>query len=192
MASVPHEFVTVDMRDLKAALIERSLADRVSVSSLVRDFVAGGLGQHEHETSVHAIRAHSAPRARLSIRMSAEEVRRFVEGAGMAGLSLAAYLAALMQPEREITPGAIRLEQLAALIASNGEMSALGRNLRHLANLLRAGSTQSAQEYRGMLATLDQDVRRHLKLAAQQLADLRGCRAQYVEKRRSDKHEQSD
>jgi hypothetical protein len=47
MSPVSQEFVTVDMRGLKAALVERSRVDRVSVSSLVRAFVARGLGQEE-------------------------------------------------------------------------------------------------------------------------------------------------
>ena len=39
-----HDFVTVDMRGLKAALVARAQAERVSVSVLVRGAVARGLG----------------------------------------------------------------------------------------------------------------------------------------------------
>lgn len=192
MTSVPQEFVTVDMRGLKAALLARSRADRVSVSSLVRAFVASGLGQaHHKEDTCVPVAAGSAGRTRLSVRMSGEEVRQFVAAAKAAGMSPAAYLAELMQGGREVTPGAIRLEQLSALVASNGELAVLARNIRHLANLLRGGSTQAAQEYRETLATLEQNVRGHLKLAAQHLADLRGSRRQYVAQRRSDQDEQS-
>ena len=39
-----HDFVTVDMRGLKAALVARAQAERVSVSVLVRGAVARQLG----------------------------------------------------------------------------------------------------------------------------------------------------
>src|SRR5436305_14542842 len=45
MRSVPHEFVSVDMRGLKGPLLARARAERMSVSALVRDAVAARLNQ---------------------------------------------------------------------------------------------------------------------------------------------------
>jgi hypothetical protein len=44
MNTVPHDFVTVDMRGLKAALVARARRERVSVSVLVRKALARDLG----------------------------------------------------------------------------------------------------------------------------------------------------
>lgn len=71
---------------------------------------------------------------------------------------------------------ATRSEQLAALAATNAELSTLNRNLRHLATLLGQGSVRAAQEYRGMLATIAADVRRHLSLASALMAEMRSRR----------------
>ena len=44
MTSSSHDFVTVDMRGLKAALVARAQAERVSVSAVVRRAVQRELG----------------------------------------------------------------------------------------------------------------------------------------------------
>ena len=44
MNTSSHDFVTVDMRGFKAALVARAQAERVSVSLLVRSAVAAHLG----------------------------------------------------------------------------------------------------------------------------------------------------
>ncbi len=44
MNTTAHDFVTVDMRGLKAALVARAQGQRVSVSVLVRGAVARDLG----------------------------------------------------------------------------------------------------------------------------------------------------
>lgn len=173
MAPVPQEFVTVEMRGLKAALIARSRADRVSVSGLVRAFVARGLGQNDGAAAERSRDAGSPTRTRLSIRVSAVEAQRFTSAARSAGLSRAAYLAELIDDAPEVVNSATRSAQLAALAATNADLSTLSRNLRHLAALLGQGSLRAAQEYRGMLDTVAGDVRRHLSVAAAVLADTR-------------------
>jgi hypothetical protein len=47
MNPTAHDFVTVDMRGLKAALVARAQAQRTSVSALVRMAVARELGVPE-------------------------------------------------------------------------------------------------------------------------------------------------
>ena len=171
------DFVTVDMRDLKAALVTRAQAQRVSVSVLVRRAVARDLGLEE-SFSPQALEAarDSAPAdaiVKLSIRVTTAEAERLAAGARLAGLSRGAYLAGLIAGIPALTSGVNRPEQLATLIASNAELSTLSRNIHHLTNLLRQGDVVPALAYRDMLNTLDGDIRRHLALAAGALADLR-------------------
>jgi hypothetical protein len=60
--------------------------------------------------------------------------------------------------------GIERAAGFAALNASASELAVLSRDINHLTHLLRIGSVAAAREYRGRLATLDGDVRKHLEL----------------------------
>jgi hypothetical protein len=176
MNSVPHDFVTVDMRGLKAALVERARLQRVAVSVVVRDAVARALGVEE-TTAVFGDPSGPGVDRRLqilkvSLRMTRDEVTRLDVAALQAGLSRTAFLVGLLDGVRVLSSGG-RPDHLAALVASNENVSALSRNINHLVRLLREGSVRAALEYREMLATLNDDVRGHLALVALVLADLR-------------------
>ncbi|MDP1899463.1 MAG: hypothetical protein Q8K96_03285 [Rubrivivax sp.] len=172
-----HDFVTVDMRGLKAALVARAQAQRVSVSVLVRDAVARELGlaraTADQQAAALTGTASSAASVKLSIRMTPEEAERLAAGARAAGLSRGAYLAGLIADVPVLSAGASRTDHLATLIASSAELSTLSRNIHHLTSLLREGKVRPALEYREMLDTLAGDVRGHLTLASSVLADLR-------------------
>lgn len=176
MNTTAHDFVTVDMRGLKAALVARAQAERVSVSVLVRGAVARDLGlaadgeaSRMDEASEHP---SSATTVKLSIRMSAEEARQLAAGARAAGLSRGAYLAGLIGNVPVLSTGGGRAEHIATLMASCAELSTLSRNVHRLTALLRQANVEPARPYREMLDTLAGDVRRHLELAARVLADL--------------------
>ena len=173
MPLVPREFVNVDMRDLKVALVERSRADRVSVSSLVREFVATGLGREKADVSADLVLSLVPARTvKLSIRISAAEATQLAEGAARAGLSRPAYLAELIARPPRIISSSMRSEQRQLLAATNAELSTLSRNIRHLATLLSGNSWQAAQEYTGMLDTIALDIRRHLTLSSALMGEM--------------------
>jgi hypothetical protein len=173
--SVPN-FVTVDMRGLKAALVARARAERVSVSVLVRGAVARDLGLAVEGEPGHADvpsdAASNATGVKLSIRMSAEEARHLAVAARAAGLSRGAFLAGLIADVPVLSAGGGRAEHIATLMASSAELSTLSRNIHRLTALLRQANVEPARPYREMLDTLGDDVRRHLELAARVLADL--------------------
>ena len=171
-----HEFVTVDMRGLKAALVARAQAERVSVSVLVRGAVARELGLTKSAADHQAASAgatSSAAIVKLSIRVTPEEAEQLAAGARAAGLSRGAYLSGLIADVPVLTGGANRPDHIATLVASSAELSTLTRNIHHLTSLLREGNVRPALAYREMLDTLAGDVRSHLSLAARVLADLR-------------------
>jgi hypothetical protein len=176
MNTTAHDFVTVDMRGLKAALVARAQAKRLSVSVLVRSAVARdlGLAVEGEDCRMDALTAGSASAAsvKLSIRMSTEEARQLSAGARAAGLSRGAYLAGLIANVPVLSAGSGRTEHIATLMASCAELSTLSRNVHHLTALLRQANVEPARSYREMLDTLAGDVRRHLELAARVLADL--------------------
>jgi hypothetical protein len=169
MTRIAHDFVTVDMRGLKAALVERSNADRVSVSTLVRAAVARELGVAEPSARPGL---SGSDTVKLSIRLSRVEARLLANAATASGLSRGAYLAGLVAGIPALSSSANRTDHLAALIASSAELSTLSRNINHLTSLLRQGAGRAAQEYREVLGTLGDDIRGHLRLASATLADL--------------------
>jgi hypothetical protein len=176
MNTSSHDFVTVDMRGLKAALVARAQAERVSVSVLVRGAVAREFGLAKAGADHQATSAgatSSAASVKLSIRMTLEEAEQLAAGARAAGLSRGAYLSGLIANVPVLTSGANRTDHIATLVASSAELSTLSRNIHHLTSLLREGNVRPALAYRDMLDTLAGDVRRHLTLAASVLADLR-------------------
>ena len=176
MKTTAHDFVTVEMRGLKAALVARAQAERVSVSVLVRGAVARdlGLAAEGQASRMDALTAGPASAAgvKLSIRMTAEEARKLAAGARAAGLSRGAYLSGLIANVPVLSTGGGRAEHIAALMASCAELSTLSRNVHRLTALLRQANVEPARPYREMLDTLAGDVRRHLDLAARVLADL--------------------
>ncbi len=176
MNTSSHDFVTVDMRGLKAALVACAAQRRVTVSVVVRAAVARELGLDGMGEGVPASEpvciADGAEWTKLSIRMRRTEVERLDAGARAAGLSRAAYLAGLADRVPALVSGG-RPEHIAALTASCAELSTLSRNVHQLTTLLRVGDVQQALVYRDLLDSVTDDVRKHLRLAAQALADLR-------------------
>ncbi|MDO8906530.1 hypothetical protein [Hydrogenophaga sp.] len=170
-------FVTVNMRGLKSLLVERAQAERVSVSVLVRRAVARelGVGEAPVQAKLDALQglASGSGIVKLSIRLTTDEAERLLAGAGSAGLSRGAYLAGLIAGIPALTSSVSRTDQLAALTASNAQLSSLSRNIHALTRFLSLGNVPQALVYRDMLDTLDGDVRRHLTQAAGLLADLR-------------------
>ncbi|HAX20316.1 MAG TPA: hypothetical protein DCY64_08540 [Hydrogenophaga sp.] len=164
------------MRGLKTPLVERAQAERVSVSVLVRRAVTRelGLGETPAQDKPDALASGSGTSiVKLSIRLTTDEADRLVAGARSAGLSRGAYLAGLIAGIPALTSGTSRVDQLAALTASNAQLSSLSRNIHALTRFLTLGNVPQALVYRDMLDKLDGDVRRHLTQAASLLADLR-------------------
>ena len=181
MNTLPHEFVTVDMRGLKAALVACAQAERVSVSVVVRRAVECELGRVDasHESGSTGRPAVPAGlTVKLSIRLASAEAERLDAAARRAGLSRGAFLAGLVSSIPSL-PGVLsnRADYLAALTASSAELATLGRNVHQLAMLLRRGDVPAALEYRWKLEALGDEVRSHLRLAAGALAELRPARS---------------
>jgi hypothetical protein len=166
MKTLAHDFVTVDMRGLKARLVARAQAERVSVSVVVRRAVERelGLADASREPAAEdkpAVLVGST--VKVSLRLTSAEAERLASGAGRAGLSRGAFLAGLLAGVPALAGGvASRPASLAALNASCSELSTLSRNLHHLTSLLRQGQVRAALDYRLMLDTLRDQVRSHL------------------------------
>jgi len=176
MAPSSRDRISVDLRGLKAALVERSRAQGQTPSDFVRALLAVALHAEADEVRPAPEPGLPGPRVRLSLRMSRDEARLVIERARAAGLPIGAYVAGLCAGIPAIVGGARPADQIATLVRSSAELATLARDLRHLTLLLRQGEVRAAQEYRRLFDTLGDDVRAHLRLAARTLADLRPAR----------------
>lgn len=163
MSNVSHEFVSVDMRGMKAALVALAHARRCGVSTIVRTAVARELGLERPDLPLAAAAACAPEVVKISIRLSSAEAAQLAAGVRDAGLSRGAYIGGLVSGAAVLSR---RKDHLAALTASCAELAILSRNIYHLTTLLRQGSTRAAQAYVEMLDSLKVEVRRHLKVAA--------------------------
>jgi hypothetical protein len=180
MAPSSRDRISVDLRGLKAELVEQARARGVSPSDLVRAALADALDHAKPpiaDRPAFDTKVPSEDRVRLSLRMSRRDALATVAAAHAAGLSRGTYVASLVAGVPVLMSGTSRADQLAALIASNAELSTLRRNLERLTSLLSQGSVRAAQEYRAMLDTVAQDVRIHLALTSAALVDLRPHRS---------------
>jgi hypothetical protein len=179
MAPSSRDRISVDLRGLKAALLERAAAFGVSPSALVREALAAALGapagSHGQRPGRHDP-ADSGDRVRLSLRMCRTEAAAALQAAHQAGLSPGAFVAGLVAGVPVLSQRGQAADHRAALVASSAELASLSRSIHHLTALLRQGDVQAAQAYRVMLDTLASDVRGHLALASRVLADLGPCR----------------
>jgi hypothetical protein len=186
METSSRDRISVDLHGLKAMLVERSRALALSPSELVRKVLVKELGEPAGvETQPH--RSHlvrqAGNRARLCLRMHIDHAAATLEAARRAGLSPGDYVAGLVAGVPAILRGGGQTDHIVALTASNAELSTLSRNIYHLTHLLRQAEVGPALFYRDMLDTLSGDVRRHLALASDVLADLQP-RGQSLKRRR--------
>jgi hypothetical protein len=176
--------ISVDLRGLRAALFDRARGQGVSPSELVRDALVKALGQPEQQPFhqvTDLLPASDEVRVRLSLRMTRTEALAILSAARQAGMAPGAYVAGLVAGVPVLSGGVNRPDHIAELTASSAELSTLIRNIHHLTSLLRQGQVRPAQEYRAMLDTLADDVRVHLNLASDVLAELRPRRSQRVD-----------
>ena len=175
MDTSAHDFVTVDMRGLKAALVANAKGKRLSVSVVVRGAVARELGEvgagDVAPQTLPVVGGDTPGWVKLSIRVTRAEAERLAAGARAARLSRGAYLMGLSDGVPVLRSGG-RPEHIAALMASCAELSTFSRNTHQLTALLRQGDVKQALVYRDMLDRLTVDVRNHLRLAARVLSEL--------------------
>jgi hypothetical protein len=174
MAPSFRDRISVDLRGLKAALIARAQVQGVSPSDVVRASLTEVLGEADGAAPVDVVQANcTADRVRLSLRLQRSDRDALLRAAHEARLSAGDFVAASMSSVSVLAPGRGPAAHLDALTQSCAELAELSRSLHHLATLLDQGASRAAQQYRGTLARLDDDVHAHLALASSVLADLR-------------------
>jgi len=173
------ELMCVDLRGMKAALVEQARARGVSPSEFLRAALADALGPEAARVAASLDTVSVAPTAhvRLSLRMSSEDRLACLAAARQAGLTPGAFVAGLVAGVPVLKERLPRGDRLAALVASNAEMATIARKLGELVSLFRQGSTQAAHDYRVMLDGLAHEFREHVRCVSAVLAEIRPARA---------------
>lgn len=173
METHSRERISVDLQGLKPALLERSQAQGVSPSELIRKTLEQAFGapaEAEQGSDHRPPFKWSGDRARICLRMDREGAMAVLAAAKRAGMSPGDYVAGLVEGVPLLLNGGSRSDHVAALTASNFHMSSLSRNIHALTRFLTQANVPQARAYRDMLDTLNGDVRQHLALAAGALA----------------------
>jgi hypothetical protein len=175
MNPTERDFVTADMRGLKAPLEALARQQRRSVSDLVRVAVADrwGLSAPTPEEVEPAGKGVRPSTIKLSIRLTRSEARALDVRARATGLARCAFVAGLVADVAVLKGGGRPADHLAALVASSAELATLCRYIAHLCELLKSAEWMAAREYRETLDTLVADVRLHLRLASNEFSALK-------------------
>jgi hypothetical protein len=176
MTMPAREYFTVDLRGLRPALGARAARDGVTESDVLRSALAVALGDPGVDSRRPGVASaespQTAPRVKLSVRVSAPAARRLDLNGRAAGLSRGAYLMRLIDGAPPVVSLAECAAGFAALNASASDLALLSRDINHLTHLLSQGSIAAARSYQGRIDNLEGDVRRHLELSAAVIAEL--------------------
>ena len=172
MANAPRDLTTVDLRGLRPHLARLAATRGQTLSAVIRELLADAARIPRSQLQNTAPHQKPAARVRISMRLMGDEAAALAAAAQAAGLSLGSYVAGLRDQVPAVQGGPGRAEHLRELAASTAELASLSRSIRHLNELVEGGSFTAANQYAGVIASLDDDVRRHLRLAARTLSDL--------------------
>lgn len=172
MATTSRDLTTVDLRGLKPHLARLAAGRGLTLSSVIRELLVDAARVPPAEPPDTVPNVEPDARVRVSMRFGSLEAAALAAAARAAGLSLGDYVTSLRARVPALQGGPTRTEYLQELAASTAEMATLSRSLRHLNDLVSDGAFSAAKEYANVIASLDDDVRRHLRLAAGTLSDL--------------------
>ena len=175
MSSPSREFFTVHLRGLRAGLRSRAASNGLTESAELRNVLAAALGADRSDLSASSageVDPLNAAKVKLSVRLLKTASSQLDHNARAAGLSRGVYLTQLVDGAPPVMASTDRAEMFNALNVSSAELALLSRDINHLTQLLRQGSSEAAREYTARHQALDGVVRAHLALAARVLAEL--------------------
>jgi len=114
----------------------------------------------------------TTPQIKLSVRLPRTAASRLDRHARAAGLSRGVYLTRLIDGAPPVVASSDRAAMCNALNVSSNELALLSRDMNHLTQLLRQGSSAAARSYTARHGSVDRIVQAHLALAAPILAEL--------------------
>ena len=172
MSSQSREFFTLDLRGLRAGLRSRAASLGLTESLVARGILAAALGVERIDSSGPSAGPMTTPQIKLSVRLPRTTASRLDRHARAAGLSRGVYLTRLIDGAPPVVASSDRAAMCNALNVSSNELALLSRDMNHLTQLLRQGSSAAARSYTARHGSVDRIVQAHLALAAPILAEL--------------------
>jgi hypothetical protein len=172
MSSPSREFFTLDLRGLRAGLRSRAASLGLTESLVARGILAAALGVERIDSSGPSAGPMTTPQIKLSVRLPRTAASRLDRHARAAGLSRGVYLTRLIDGAPPVVASSDRAAMCNALNVSSNELALLSRDMNHLTQLLRQGSSAAARSYTARHGSVDRIVQAHLALAAPILAEL--------------------
>jgi len=174
------EIFVVDLRGLKAVVLDRAREQHLTASEWARRAIGGALNARSQPVRArHAVNAKGGCFVRISVRLGASDAASLARLAEHEGLSKTGYLLDLIGQavagadifaDSERVPG--RRELMAALVKSNSELAAIGRNLNQVARSLNSWPGRTTAADRDAIAATIAAVTAHLGAASSVLEAL--------------------
>lgn len=171
--------VTVDLRGLREPLETLAATRQLTTAALVRQALVAHLGQRPEEAVPHdppAVMDRDEHLVKVTLRLSSAHALLMSYRARKADVSQSAYVTALIDGA---PPPLNPAQTVAALRASTDQLAVIGTDLSAFLRVMRTvkpGASQELERYRNGITTLNEDIRRHLTVAAQLVAELQASR----------------
>jgi hypothetical protein len=166
--------VTVDLRGLAPAVKAHASARNMTLAAFARAAMVEALKQAEVDPFHLGPPGgpDDGPPVKLTLSVPLRQASWLVEHARAAGVSYGTYLASLI--EGSPYPGSLG-EAVRAVTASTAQMAALSSDLNDFVRLLRRNEFAGAEHYQLRVASLFDDVRRHMRLHAALAAEVKAA-----------------
>lgn len=177
MASGSRDRLTIDMRGMREPLQALAASQGLSTSAVVRRALTGLLEPGPDAMPGQAMVARGVePLVKVTLRLPTGSALLLKRRARGANVPQGAYVAGLIDG---VPPPALprdHSDAIAALRSSTDQLAAIGTDLNALMRLLRLGPSPQVQGYRDRAQSLVEDVRRHLDMASDLIAQVRAAR----------------
>ena len=171
--------VTIDLRGLREPLQARALVNQITPAALVRQAVLAYLtpksgDQDPDQKPLTMVRDKQL--VKVTLRLPSGHVALMSYQARRADVSQSIYVTALIEGAPSPTN---HTQTVAALRASSDKLAVISTDLSAFLRVMytvKPGAQQELERYRAGIKTLNQDIRQHLTVAAQLVAELRPTR----------------
>lgn len=179
MGKPQRDRVTIDLRGLREPLQTRALVNQMTPAALVRQALLAYLAPTPSNQTPEMQKRLLLSDKRLikvTLRLSSGHVELMNLLARRADVSQSIYVATLIEGS---PPPTNHTQTVAALQASTNRLAVINTDLSDFLRVMytsKPGVQQELERYRAGIKTLNQDIRRHLDMAAALVAELRATR----------------
>lgn len=171
--------VTIDLRGLREPLQTHAQVNQMTPAALVRQAVRAYLSpksgdQKPDHKPLKYVREEQV--VKVTLRLPAGHAALMNYKARIADVSKSNYVTALIEGA---PPPRSHAQTVAALQASTNRLAVISTDLSAFLRVMytvKPGAQQELERYRAGIKTLNQDIRQHLAVAAQLVAELRPTR----------------